>query len=381
MNTIFTIGIFISLFLAVLLFVKQKKTLPDTILGVWLLFIGIHLLSYYLHYLGYYNKYPHLLGVTHPFPLLYAPFLYLYIYFSLQSKQHFKLKHLLHFAPFILTYLYLLPFYFGYTAQEKLIFDTQDFNSVYRLFFSISFLMFIISWVVYSIISYRKLCNYQQLINANFAYEENISLRWLQFFIIGIGVVFGSGIIVSVLRYQFNFDFGFNTDFIFFILIVLLVASIGFEGIRQQGIFTGETTKMGDIVRTKSFKYKKSGLKSNEMQTLHEQLLSIMTQEKPYLEPKLTLSQLAERLGISSNNLSQVINQYEGKNFYDFVNSYRVSEFISRACNQANKNLNILGIALDSGFNSKSSFNEVFKKQTGKTPSNYLKLQEKQNNI
>ena len=102
-----------------------------------------------------------------------------------------------------------------------------------------------------------------------------------------------------------------------------------------------------------------------------------MSDNKPYLEPKLTLSQLAELLGTSPNNLSQVINQCEGKNFYDFVNSYRISEFINRASSQTSKNLNILGIALDSGFNSKSSFNEVFKKQTGKTPSIYLKLQEK----
>lgn len=364
-----------SLFLAVLLFVKQKKTLSDTILGVWLLFISIHLLSYYLHYLGYCNKYPHLLGVTHPFPLLYAPFLYLYIHFSLQSEQCFKLKHLLHFAPFVLVYLYLFPFYFGYTAEEKLIFDSQDFDSAYQFFFTISFLMFIASWAIYSIISYRKLRNYQQLINANFAYEEGISLRWLQFFIIGIGIVFGTGIIVSVLRYQFYFNFGFNTDLVFFTLIVLLVASIGFEGIRQQGIFTGKMILQSDIVRNKSSEYKKSGLKPSEIQAFHERLLLTMAQEKPYLEPKLTLSQLAEKLEISPNNLSQIINQCEGKNFYDFVNSYRISEFINRANDQTNKNLNILGIALDSGFNSKSSFNEVFKKQMGKTPSNYLKLQ------
>ena len=237
--------------------------------------------------------------------------------------------------------------------------------------------MFIISWVIYSIISYRKLRKYQQLINANFAYEEGISLRWLQFFIIGIGIVFGTGTFVSILQYQLNFNFGFNTDLIFFTLIVLLVASIGFEGIGQQGIFTGKTILQNDIVRTKSAEYKKSGLKTSEIQFLHEQLLSIMSDNKPYLEPKLTLSQLAELLGTSPNNLSQVINQCEGKNFYDFVNSYRISEFINRASSQTSKNLNILGIALDSGFNSKSSFNEVFKKQTGKTPSIYLKLQEK----
>jgi len=97
-----------------------------------------------------------------------------------------------------------------------------------------------------------------------------------------------------------------------------------------------------------------------------------METEKPYLEPKLTLSSLADELEISANHLSQVINQYEEKNFFDFVNSYRVEEYKERATDPAYQNFSILAIALDSGFNSKSSFNQVFKKFTGKTPSQYL---------
>jgi AraC-like DNA-binding protein len=94
--------------------------------------------------------------------------------------------------------------------------------------------------------------------------------------------------------------------------------------------------------------------------------------KKPYLEPKLSLVTLAEYLDISPNHLSQVINQYEGKNFYDFVNHHRVEEFKERAQNPKNMNFSLLAIAFDSGFNSKSSFNEVFKKNVGKTPTQYL---------
>ncbi len=97
-----------------------------------------------------------------------------------------------------------------------------------------------------------------------------------------------------------------------------------------------------------------------------------MEKEKPYLEPKLSLGQLAEMLGVAANKLSQVINQYEEKNFYDFVNGYRVQEFIVRAQNDKNKNLSLLGIAYGSGFNSKSSFNQVFKKFMGETPHRIL---------
>ncbi|WP_212906365.1 helix-turn-helix domain-containing protein [Capnocytophaga stomatis] len=374
MNTIFTIGIFLSLFLAFLLFTKRNKTLSDTVLSIWMLFISIHLLSYNLYYLGYWKVYPHLVGLTHPFPLLHGPFLYLYIVFSLRSDQKFRRKDMLHFLPFVIDYLGMFPFIFGYTAQQKLLMDSQDINSEYQWFFIISLVSFVISGITYPVLSYRKITKYQQLINENFAYEEGISLRWLKVFIMGLGIIFLVGTIIILMREVFQIDFGFNSDLIIFVLIVLLVFLIGFSGIRYQGIFTEKAIKEHSIVEVKTVsEYRKSGLKSDEVAQLHQEMLSLMEEKKPYLEPKLTLNQLAEQLAISSNNLSQVINQCEGKNFYDFVNSYRVDEFIKRATNDKNKGLNLLGIALDSGFNSKSSFNQVFKKHTGDTPSNYLK--------
>ena len=123
---------------------------------------------------------------------------------------------------------------------------------------------------------------------------------------------------------------------------------------------------------SKTPEYRKSGLKAEDATSLHQQLLTLMTTEKPYLEPKLSLAQLAEMLGVLPNHLSQIINQYEEKNFYDFVNSYRVEEFITLAKKDIDKNFNLLGLAYEAGFNSKSSFNQVFKKITGKTPSEFL---------
>jgi AraC-like DNA-binding protein len=95
-----------------------------------------------------------------------------------------------------------------------------------------------------------------------------------------------------------------------------------------------------------------------------------MTKEKPYLNPKLTLAELAQSLSVPTNHLSQIINQYEQVNFHDFVNKYRVEEFIQKA--QSNKNFSLLAHALDSGFNSKSTFNSVFKKLKSVTPSQYI---------
>jgi AraC-like DNA-binding protein len=111
-------------------------------------------------------------------------------------------------------------------------------------------------------------------------------------------------------------------------------------------------------------------LKSDVAIKKHHELVELMNREKPYLNPKLTLAELAEGLSLSSNHLSQIINQYEQVNFHDFVNRYRVEEFIQRV--QNNKSYSLLAHALDSGFNSKSTFNGVFKKLKSVTPSQYI---------
>ena len=97
-----------------------------------------------------------------------------------------------------------------------------------------------------------------------------------------------------------------------------------------------------------------------------------MDSQKPYLDPDLTLNSLANLLDIPPHHLSQIINQFEEQNFNDFVNKYRVDEFIDRASQVSH--LSFLGIALDSGFNSKSTFNTVFKKHKGATPSQFMKF-------
>ena len=97
-----------------------------------------------------------------------------------------------------------------------------------------------------------------------------------------------------------------------------------------------------------------------------------MDEKKPYLEPKLTLNMLATQLDVSSNHLSQTINQHQNQNFYDFINQYRVEEFKQRAKDPKNQHFIILALALDAGFNSKSAFNLIFKKHTGMTPSQFM---------
>lgn len=373
MSNVFTIGIFLCFFLQFLLLSKPNKSLPDKILAVWMFVFGIHLFSYYIYYLGYWDTYPYLSGIHHPLPLLHGPLLFLYTRFSIRKEQEFAWENYLHFIPAAGFYIYMIPFFFFYSADRQAQIN-EGLSDDYSVFIIFSLAAFLVSGIGYTIVSYRLLNRYQELTEQNFAYRESIDLTWLKYFIWGMGFIFMVAITISIAIEWVGIDFGFNADIIFYSLIILFIFFLGYSGIRHRNIFSGETSLHNEIVEPKSAgEYKRSGLKDDEATIYHEKLIRLMTSKKPYLEPKLTLSSLADDLDISPNHLSQIINQYEEKNFYNFVNSYRVEEFKERALNPENRNYNILSIAYDSGFNSKSSFNQVFKKMVGKTPTQYLK--------
>src|SRR5690625_7676704 len=96
-----------------------------------------------------------------------------------------------------------------------------------------------------------------------------------------------------------------------------------------------------------------------------------MIKEKPYLESDLTLPKLAEGLNVFTHHLSQVINEVHDKNFFNFINKYRIEEVKRKIQDPKFKNYTLLGIAYESGFNSKSAFNRAFRNFTGTTPSKY----------
>lgn len=371
MNVIFNIGIFLSLFLFILLITKRYISLPDKLLAVWMCIIGIHLLSYYLYYLNFWDKWPHLIGVTVPFPLLHGPMLYLYTLYSLRGETQIRKKDWLHFAPALLSYMYMARFFFFYSAEEKMMVDNGQLDD-YGLFSSILMVAFLISGLAYTILSYKILTRYKRLIKTNFSFEERINLDWLKYSIWGIGCIFFTAAVIVLLREGMGVEFSFNADLIFYSMIVVFVFCIGFYGIRRQDIFSNNMISDNkQLVRDKpESEYKKSGLKTEMANTSHQELLKIMGDEKPFLNPRLTIGDLAREVHISPNHLSQIINQYEQVNFHDFINKYRVEEFIQRA--RTNSNFSILAHAFDSGFNSKSSFNIVFKKVHGVPPSKYM---------
>ena len=150
------------------------------------------------------------------------------------------------------------------------------------------------------------------------------------------------------------------------IAICVFIYVIGFYSLWQPDIFRMPIPNTANIKN-------KERIRGKALQDLAESLEHVMTNEKIYLNHKLTLLDLAKRLDTSANNLSWLLNNVHKSNFYDYINKYRVQEFMEKVQNGEHRNQTLLALSLDAGFNSKSTFNKTFKAVMNDTPSNYIK--------
>lgn len=349
-------GVGLAFFLTLLLLCKRGKTIADKILATWLFMVTLHLLLFYFRQAG---LYPQLLAVDFPLPLVHGPFLFVYT-LALTRGRVSKLS-LLHFAPALAVLLYLIPFFLLSTEEKISVFERN--GEGYEVFLMIRTFANLSSGVVYVILANVVLRKHRISILDQFSSTEKINLQWLQYLSYWIALIW-----IFVL---------FGPEELIYASSVLFILFIGFFGIRQTGIFhSQEATKVTDpkseAETAEKKKYQKSGLSSDASESLHRDLRLLMVSEKPFRESELSLADLAKRLNTQPNYLSQVINEREGKNFYDYINTLRIEEFKRLASHPDSKKYTLLGLAQECGFNSKSSFNRYFKKVTGKSPSEFL---------
>lgn len=380
MDIVYLIGIVIAFFLVFILMSKKNKSKADIILTLWLSFVGLNLLLYYIHATGKYVTFPYLLGLEIPMPLLYGPFLFLYTV-ALTDQEHNKKINTLHFIPFVLALLSILPFFVLSFPQKIKVY--QEEGKSYEVLRTVIFIAIILSGFFYTFISLQKLDKHRKAIREQFSYTEKINLKWLSYLILGLSIIW----FVAIFR-QDNYIFS---------AVVLYVLFIGYFGIKQVGIFTMAKPEIpneilekvsieeGKIIADTIFdekkievqsgkiKYEKSKISSDEVSAIQKKLMVLIQTEKTYTDPELTLSDLAQKVNVHPNTLSQVINSVEQKNFYEFINDLRIEEFKKLIAIPHNQKFTLLSLAFESGYNSKTAFNRNFKKNTGHSPSDYLK--------
>jgi AraC-like DNA-binding protein len=354
MKMFFVAGIGITVLIEFLLISKKKKSAPDRILTLWMFLVLFHLFLSYLFVTGDIYDFPFLLGIEQPFPLMHGIFLYLYVSFLTNQLPKRRGLLLLHAIPPAALYLYLITFFILPASQKIEVY--RHHGEGYELYLLIKRYAISFSGIVYVTWSAILLGKHKKTISDQFSDLEKVNLQWLKILTFGVGCIW---ILVIF----------FRSDMLTMAGVVVFVYLIGFFGVRQAVIFVpGEVT--GDETEPRK-KYPKSGLTEEAAVQLHQSLTQLMTGEALYKKSDLSINDLASRLGVHPNYLSQIINQKERKNFYDYVNGFRFEEFKRLVSLQKNRQYTLLSLAYDCGFSSKSSFNRYFKKATGQTPSEY----------
>jgi AraC-like DNA-binding protein len=355
MKMFFVAGIGVAVFIEFLLVSKKNKSAPDQILTLWMFLVLLHLFLSYLFITGDVYRFPFLLGIEQPFPLLHGVFLYVYVSSLTEQLPENRKVLILHLVPACVMYLYLSTFIVLPADQKIEVYRNHGaghevFNNLRRYAISLSGI-FYVTW------SALLLKRHRNNIRDQFSDLEKVNLQWLQILTISMG---GIWFLVIFFRSEILTVSG----------MVIFVILVGFFGVRQANIFTSvQLPAEGDEQKKK---YTKSGLTEEASGALHQELKRLMAEEALYRRSDLSINDLSARLGVHPNYLSQTINQKEEKNFYDFVNTYRLEEFKRLVAMPKNQQFTLLSVAYDCGFSSKSSFNRYFKKASGQSPSEYF---------
>lgn len=365
-----------GLFFILLLKNKPKNSHSDRILMLWMGVISL-LLGFYYDSLSANPILPdYLQSLGFSLPLISSPVLYFYIR-SLAIGAGFKWKNMLiHFLPFLIFNCFA---YFLYHTKPNYLFfkyGFPHFNNALNpvIAYSLTALLSLVPGC-YVLLSFLLLLKHQTRLPDNYSYTEKINLNWLKWIVVSSLILF----IVLFLFIKYGVSYGLagypNLFAVVGAILSIYVFFIGFCGLQQHTLPNSDILLQAYLNENIiAANYKNSGLDDEKADQIFMRLKLYMNKEKPFLKEDLSLPVLARELGVTANHLSQVINQKSGSNFFNFVNGYRVEAVIAKFKDPALAAFSILGIAYDSGFRSKSSFNKIFKETTGQTPLQYRKV-------
>lgn len=352
-TVIFLIGALNGFFLAYII-VSNKKgdKQPNRILSFLVLLFSITLIYYVGFWTNTLQFVPRFTRLILNFAFLFGPVIYIY-FRSLKEDIKFS-DIILHFLPFVVISIYKIPVLFEINQSWAISFREFYFGIKSNLVITI---LQNIHLVVYTIMLFLFLQRENDLNTTNRSF-----LKKLSWFFAGFTLSFAS-YYVLVATHTLRREY----DYIISLAMMTFIYFIGYSGYRYPQMFENSEIRQVDE------KYKKSGLTPRAMDHYAVKLKDLMDSRKPFIKSDLKLQDLAALLDISPHHLSHVINGKLNKNFSDFVNSYRIKEAETLLRDPAYKNSKIIHIAYDSGFNTKVSFNQTFKKFTGKSPSEYRK--------
>lgn len=384
-SSVLLIFFFHGIVFSITLLIKgiQTENKSSLWLSLFTLLCALYITPFMLGYAGWYSDQPYrdFLFYT-PFQqlLLLPPVLYFYIKTLLDKSFKFTTKDYLHFIPaaayliyslviFLTDKVFLNEYYFYADGRDK------DFSSWYQ----IAGLCFMAYYLAISLKTYYR---YKAITYNVLSFADQVMFKWAKRFLIAFLVLIAIRLVFFVVNPEWD-EFGRKSwYYLSFSLLFYYVSVSGYTNslisatsFRDSPIDSEDDLKFPTIETDSSTSTQKSAEEKSEIQDLEAwkgKIERLMLDDKMYENPELVISDISSQLGTHSRNISQVINQGFNMNFNDFVNHYRLKALLLKLEAGEHHTKTLLALALECGFNSKSTFNRAFKRSTSLTPKEYI---------
>lgn len=356
----------------ILFFRKGENALANKLLSATIFIVNMHLTYLMVLDTNLDNFFPFLLWAPYSYLTAVGPLIFFYTKALTDSGFRISDVSTRHFIPVVVEVGLQAIMIAQAILDEKLLYNTP-------LYFYVTPLVYV--WTIGSIFYYLNLSvgvinDHETWTLRRFSNTKDITLTWLKKLINYyrlLWVVWIPFVTAFLLFFRFQLMYLVIVLVLYLLMLILtyLTFWIGVEGLgRGTLVIVKSNDGQGE---NKNF----NKLTNKEIQEFMDRITQAMTREKKYLNESLNLRELALHLKADPNLISFILNNHLDSNFYDFVNRYRVEEVKNRLNDPSNKYLTLLGVALESGFNSKTTFNRVFKQVTGLTPTEFQKDREK----
>ena len=369
---IFVTGIVINLLIVFTLIKSKRKQLPQNILMVFFILLLFANLDAYATLHKIQILYRMVFIVDDLSIWLIAPLLYIYVKSIFLKPGGLIKKNLLHFLPAFISLIFISIPLFIYISFKIAIADyiiTVTNNFEWHLIFRDLYLL------TYLLITLRLFFVFKQKMKNNYSSFSEKEFGWVKHMLYGAIIVICIDLSSSYYE-TFYSELSFNSGYITIITMIIFIVYLGYFGINQSKILLPDFIIANNTAKdtAKTQKHHLSNYSKQELKELQTRLEYLLNKDHNYLNENLTLSKLAQLIPTTDKKLSTLLNQYMHTTFYDIINKYRVEAVKNKLKSEQSKDDRLLDIAYSCGFNSKTSFNRIFKKETGYSPSEYKKL-------
>lgn len=373
LNSITLVTVFLMLlFASFLLTVRTNNKFSNTLFASFILFTAFDLSSFFTDTYFDINLNFELFRMSSS--LLIMPIFYLYVKAICYSDFRLKSKHLILTIPFVIINLVFIPRFYRANSMD-IIFAFEHFKEMLEI--RIFYIVYEIQYVFYIFLVFIILKKYKQTYLENYTNTANSSYKWLfqmsLFFLLAHCIV----IFKSFIRYT-NHNALLDWSNVIIGTIALIISCwFVLKALNNPNLFKGVDSNMlilNEEINAKEFQKEKKTIeipKSAEIGLQINLLKKHVSENESYLDPSLTIQELAKQVHIPVRDLSLLINHHMNQHFFDFINEFRIQKSMQILKDPIKSKVTVLEILYEVGFNSKSSFNTAFKKYTNKTPTEF----------